>query len=142
MDGERDDLGAMFAAISRRIIAAETPLLAAHGLSMWEYIALSHLIRTPGRNQQSLAQAMHYDKTRLIRLLDGLQDRDLVRRMRDPADRRSQLSSITPEGRRVHAAARDRIRVMEGEFLATLDDGQQNALLAALARLADSAGGA
>jgi DNA-binding MarR family transcriptional regulator len=134
-DAERDDLGAMFARITQRLIAAERPLLARHGLSMWGYIALSRVVRAPAGTQLELAQAIHYDKTRLIALLDELEHDGLVTRRPDPSDRRARTIEITAEGRRRHAAARASIREMEDDVLAGLDDDRRAALLEALAVL-------
>jgi DNA-binding MarR family transcriptional regulator len=134
-DADRDDLGAMFARITRRLIAAERPLLARHGLSMWGYIALSQVVRAPAGTQLELARAIRYDKTRLIALLDELERDGLVTRRPDPADRRARTIEITAEGRRRHAAARASIREMEEDVLAGLDDDRRAALLEALAVL-------
>jgi DNA-binding MarR family transcriptional regulator len=134
-DADRDDLGAMFARITRRLIAAERPLLARHGLSMWGYIALSQVVRAPAGTQLELARAIRYDKTRLIALLDELERDGLVIRRPDPADRRARTIEITAEGRRRHAAARASIREMEEDVLAGLDDDRRAALLEALAVL-------
>src|SRR4051794_28651834 len=113
MTDERDDLGAMFARVTRRLIAAERPLLERHGLSMWAYIALSHVARSPAGTQLELAQAIGYDKTRLIGLLDGLERDGLVDRRPDPADRRARTVAITAAGRARHRAAVADIRGME-----------------------------
>jgi DNA-binding MarR family transcriptional regulator len=137
---DREDLGAMFAWITRRLIDAEEPLLAARGLTMWEYTVLSHLIRRPAPSQLRLASDIRYDKTRLITLLDRLEDRGLVSRRPDPNDRRSHPVSITAAGRELHAAARAQIRDMEADFLDVLDARQQAALLAILPRLAPPPG--
>lgn len=134
---DREDLGALFSRVSRRLIDAEQPLLATQGLSMWEYIALSRLNGRPAPNQLTLAREMGHDKTRLIGLLDGLQQRGLISREPDPADRRSHRVSITSTGRKRHAAARAAIRSMESDFLADLDKSEQAALLSLLPRLAD-----
>ena len=45
----REDLGALFARITRRLIELERPILDAHGLSMWGYVALNRLAREPPR---------------------------------------------------------------------------------------------
>jgi DNA-binding MarR family transcriptional regulator len=133
---DRDDLGAMFARVTRRLIAAERPLLDRHGLEMWEYVALGRLAGGPVRSQLALAAAMGYDKTRLIALLDRLQEAGLVVREPDPADRRARIIRLTEEGERRLAAARADIRAMEEELLAGLPADERRALLAALPRLA------
>lgn len=130
----------MFAWITRRLIEAEAPLLTAHGLTMWEYVVLSHLVRQPAPSQLTLARDIRYDKTRLIALLDGLEQRGLINRRPGASDRRSHTVSITTAGRELHRATRSRIRAMETEFLAVLSPRQRSALLAILPRLAPPPG--
>ncbi len=137
---DRDDLGAMFAWVTRRLLDAEEPILAANGLTMWEYIVLSQLIRRPAPNQLTLAREIRHDKTRLITLLDRLQERGLVSRVPDPDDRRSHIVSITNKGRELYATARGGIRAMETELLAALGPRQRASLLATLPLLAASTG--
>jgi DNA-binding MarR family transcriptional regulator len=131
-----DDLGALFARVTRRLVRAEEPILERHGLTMWEYVALTRVARGPDGNQLALAKAINYDKTRLVRLLDRLEGDGLIAREADPADRRSHHVRITPHGRRKHAAIVKDVRAMEAELLAALPDGERAALLSALGRLA------
>jgi DNA-binding MarR family transcriptional regulator len=134
---EREDLGALFARVTRRLADAERPLLRAHGLSMWAYVALSRLAQQPAGTQLALAQAIAYDKTRLIALLDELEHDGLIARQPDPADRRAHTVRLTPAGEARHAAAQADIRAMEAELLGDLTATEQRSLLAALPRLAD-----
>jgi DNA-binding MarR family transcriptional regulator len=133
---DREDLGALFARVSRRLIAAERPLLERHGLTMWGYIALSRVAAAPASTQLALARDIGYDKTRLIALLDALAADGLVERGPDPADRRAHVVRITPKGARRHAAAVADIRAMEEELLGALSATERRALLAALPKLA------
>jgi DNA-binding MarR family transcriptional regulator len=133
---DREDLGALFARITRRLIDAERPLLAAHGLSMWAYIVLSHLARRPAGTQLALAAAIRYDKTRLIGLLDELERDGLITRKPDPADRRARTVDLTAAGRTRHAAAQADVHAMEDEFLGDLSATDRDRLRRALARLA------
>ncbi len=137
MAADEEDLGALFARITRRLIDAERPLLADLGLSMWGYIALSHLAHAPAETQLALAQAISYDKTRLIGLLDELEADGLITRTPDPADRRARIISLTAAGTKRQAAARRAIRKMEGDVLAGLSAAERTRLRRTLARLAD-----
>lgn len=132
---EQEDLGALFAQITRWLVDAERPLLAAHGLSMWAYVALSQLNRQPAGTQLALAQAIRYDKTRLIGLLDGLERDGLIARTPDPQDRRARVVTLTDAGEARRAAAQADIRAMEEEFLADLDPAERTRLRKALAGL-------
>jgi DNA-binding MarR family transcriptional regulator len=133
---DHEDLGALFARITRRLIDAERPLLAAHGLSMWAYIVLSHLAHQPVGTQLALAEAIHYDKTRLIGLLDELERDGLIARKPDPSDRRARTVDLTPAGRARHAAAQADVRAMEDEFLGDLSATDRDRLRRVLSRLA------
>jgi DNA-binding MarR family transcriptional regulator len=130
------DLAALFARITRRLADAERPVLAEHGLSMWAYVALSHLAAAPAGTQLALAQAIHYDKTRLIALLDELEADGLVTRTPDPADRRAKVVSLTPAGAARQAQAQRAIRAMEATLLADLSDAERARLRRTLARVA------
>lgn len=134
-DDDRPDLAAMVVQLGRALVVAELPVLRDHSLTMWGYIALRGLEEAPVRTQAALAQAIGADKTRLIGVLDDLQERGLIRREPDPADRRARLLSVTPKGRRVRDAARAGIRRREEELLARLSAGDRRAFLRVLRTL-------
>lgn len=131
-----EDLGALLADATRRLIAEERPLLAARGLTMWGYIALSRLAAAPASSQLQLAGAMGYDKTRLIALLDELEGDGLVRREPDPSDRRARVISLTAAGRKRHAAARRAIAALEDRLLTSVGDADRRRLRRVLSELA------
>ncbi|WP_063059004.1 MarR family winged helix-turn-helix transcriptional regulator [Nocardia sienata] len=112
---DRPDLAAMLAPLTRTLIALERPILEAHGLTMWAYTVLSTLSRGAARGQGVLAQEIGADKTRIIAVLDDLQDRGLIERTPDPADRRARLLELTPEGHRIAAAVQAEIQARENE---------------------------
>jgi DNA-binding MarR family transcriptional regulator len=126
------DLGALLARATRRVLIEEEPLLAAHDLSMWAYIVLSRLAASPAETQLSLAREVGYDKSRLIGLLDQLEDEGLVVRTPDPADRRAKIVTLTASGRKRHEDARRAIRKMERRLLADADDAARLRQLLAL----------
>ena len=132
---EREDLGPLLARATRRIIEAERPLLDAHGVSMWAYAALTLLARGSAPTQLALAEAMGYDKSRLIKILDGLEAEGLITRSPDPTDRRARVVELTAQGRAKLAAAQADIRRMEDEVLAELSADERKTLLAVLPRL-------
>jgi len=136
---EDDDLAALCAGAGRNLGVAEGPVLDAHGLSMWQYVVLSALATGAAPSQLVLAQQIHYDKTRLIALLDGLEADGLVTRAPDPADRRARVVRLTPAGTRRFTAVRAEIRVMEERKLAGLSAEERRVLRAALVHIANSA---
>jgi DNA-binding MarR family transcriptional regulator len=115
------DLGALLAGATRRLLEEERPLLAKNELSMWAYVVLSRLAAAPAETQLSLAQAIGYDKSRLIGLLDGLEAEGLLTREPDPDDRRAKIIALTDAGRKRYEAARRDIRRMERRLLADVE---------------------
>ncbi|GAA3520159.1 MarR family winged helix-turn-helix transcriptional regulator [Actinocatenispora rupis] len=133
----RPDLAAMIVPLGRSLMAAEQPILAAHDLTMWEYVVLTALSTEPVRTQAALADAVGADKTRIIPVLDGLQRRGLLTREPDPADRRVRLLALTPQGRRLRDTTRTAIQRNEERVLRLLPAADRRVLLRALRTLAD-----
>jgi DNA-binding MarR family transcriptional regulator len=127
--GQRRDLAAMLQPLLRALIAAELPVLASHGISMWGYVVLNALDPGPARTQAALAHAIGADKTRIIAILDELQQAGLIAREPDPADRRARLLSITPAGRRTRLAVQTDIQANENRVLAVLPAADRQAFL-------------
>ncbi len=136
---DREDLGALVGRVTRRLVGAETPLLAARGLSMWGYVVLSQLARRPAETQLALAQAIAYDKTRLIGLLGELEQQGLISRQADPADRRARTVRLTAAGQASQAAVRADIRALEARLLAGVSKADRRNFRAVLSRLAAGA---
>jgi DNA-binding MarR family transcriptional regulator len=132
---ERPDLGAMVGALERTLIALELPVLHAHDLSMWAYVVLTALATGPMRTQAALAKAIGADKTRIIGVLDDLQERELIQRRPDPADRRVHLLALTPAGERIRATAQAAIRTREEELLTRLPAADRRAFVRGLQAL-------
>ncbi|MGB8406194.1 MAG: MarR family transcriptional regulator [Mycobacterium sp.] len=131
----RSDLAAMLAPLLRELIAAEQPVLDAHGVTMWGYIVLLALDHTPMRSQVALAEAIGADKTRIIRTLDELQDDGYIERTPDPEDRRVRLLAITKAGRKLKDAVQDDIQRGEERWLGDLTAEERGVFLRVLARL-------
>ena len=115
---DRRDLAAMFVPLARALVAREEPALLAHDISMWGYVVLTALAEQPVRTQAALAQAINADKSRIIGVLDDLQQRELIKRQPDAADRRVHLLSLTPAGDRLRRSVEAAIRRSEEEVLA------------------------
>jgi DNA-binding MarR family transcriptional regulator len=137
---DRPDLAAMVAPLARRLLAMERPILNRHGISMWAYSVLSRLCVEPVRGQNQLAEAIGADKTRIIDVLDDLQDRGLISRDPDPADRRARLLAVTTRGRRLRDQVQRAIRREEQRVLAELPAADRDAFLRALTTLAEPYG--
>ena len=125
----------MLAPLLREMVAAEEPVLHAHGLTMWGYVVLLALDRSSMRTQAALAAAIGADKTRIIRTLDDLQHDGYIERRPDPDDRRVRLLAITDAGRRVKDAAQSEIQRGEERWLGELTAEERRMFLRVLERL-------
>jgi MarR family transcriptional regulator, organic hydroperoxide resistance regulator len=122
----------MIVPLGRALIAAEQPVLRAHGISIWGYSVLNALDREPLRTQAALAHSIGADKTRIIAVLDELQRQGLIVREPDPADRRARLLSLTAEGGRLRASVQADIQRREERLLARLPAADRRAFLRTL----------
>src|SRR5256714_3098661 len=126
--------------IKRLGFAAKDKSMAAYehiGLNPYHHAILAVLDEGSRETQGAIADALAYDRGQLVGLLDELEERSLVERRRDPADRRRHIVRLTPDGKRALAKLRALARQLEDEFLAGLDESERTQLHALLLRLAE-----
>jgi DNA-binding MarR family transcriptional regulator len=113
-----ENLGSMVADVTRLIRRAFDERARGIGVTRPQWRVLSVLLRTEGINQGGLAELLEVEPITLCRMVDRLQEADLVERRPDPADRRAWRLYLT-------AKARDLLEQMrplaEGVFEDALD---------------------
>jgi DNA-binding MarR family transcriptional regulator len=107
------------------------------GLHPYHHAILAVLDEGSRETQGAIADALGYDRGQLVGLLDELEDAGFVERQRDPNDRRRHVVRMTPAGRKALARLRTLSRQLETEFLAALDEGEQDTLHRLLLTLAE-----
>ena len=105
------------------------------GLRWPEFAVLHHLDAQGAVSQRDLALALRIQPSNLVALLDQLEDRGLLARSPDPADRRRHRVELTADGRRAVKRAREATRRAESELLGPLSDGERREFRALLVRL-------
>ena len=106
------------------------------GFEPFGYGALAIVNEGACKTQATIAEALMLDPSRLVALLDSLEEHGLIARERDPSDRRRHLVTITEDGKRKLAKLRAIIKELEDEFLAPLDAADRKTLHELLLRLA------
>jgi DNA-binding MarR family transcriptional regulator len=91
------------------------------GFDPYDYSVLAILAEGARHAQATIAGALALDPSRLVALLDSLEERGLVERQRDPEDRRRHVVSITADGKRELSKLRAMVKELEDEFFAPLD---------------------
>ena len=75
------------------------------GMTFPQYMALAALSVGEGVSQRELAKAMDVDTTTMTVVCDSLEKKRLLKRQRDPCDRRANRLFLTNTGREAYATA-------------------------------------
>lgn len=87
--------------------------LAQYDISAPQLIVLSSLASGEGRSAAALCKSISYDPGAMTRMIDRLEQRGFIRRVRDTGDRRLTNLQMTEEGKRLYPkllAAKDEVQ--------------------------------
>ena len=109
--------------------------LGVHGISGPQFGTLLLIEANPGVSQSSIAEALRFDRSTLVQIVDRLEDRGLVKREPSLQDRRSHALRLTEDG----AALLDELKALsdehEGIVAESLNEDERKSLLVLLERL-------
>jgi DNA-binding MarR family transcriptional regulator len=105
------------------------------GISRREYAVLDRLAASGPVPQHRLGQELHVHSSNLVAVLDELEGRGLIRRPRDPDDRRRYRLEISDDGEAVLKHARTAAAEIEREMLESLDAAERRQLKELLERV-------
>ncbi len=94
----------------------------------------------PGRSQQALAAQLGTPATRLVALVDGLEQRGVLERRRNPDDRRLYAVHLTSAGEELLADLGRLAAEHEADLLAPLEPEERRTLAELLGRVAAAEG--
>lgn len=114
--------------------------LGALGLQPQHAGVLRLIAASPGVNQLTLGQTLGIFPSRLVTLIDQLEQRGTIERRRNPEDRRNSALYLTAEGRETLAAIGRVAIEHQNAFLAALSGEERERLAGLLQRLAAAHG--
>jgi DNA-binding MarR family transcriptional regulator len=118
-----------------RAFAAFADAAGSIGLTPMLYGVLATIAARPGIGQREIAGALGADPSTMVRLVDQLEGRDLLRRVTHPVDRRTVVPTLTETGRAVLARATPLVRASDERLTAGLSAAERTQILALLRRL-------
>ena len=128
--------------ISRRFMLRNKERLDEHGISWREWQVLTNLMlggETP-KSPSDLSATMMVGTGAMTNVLDRLEQAKLIRRVRNPSDRRSVIVQLTPQGERLWKAAVNELGEAESSVVTTLSRNEQLQLNRLLRKLLASFG--
>jgi DNA-binding MarR family transcriptional regulator len=134
--GPLDSLGFLLSQLgfvaSRRFHQVLAPL----GIEPRHFLLLRFVAREEGRSQQALGEMLQIPPSRMVALVDQLEQRGLLERRANPNDRRARALHVTAEGRRLMGRAMQVAVEHETGLGASLSAEERGRLVALLQKLA------
>jgi DNA-binding MarR family transcriptional regulator len=130
-----ENLGSMVADVTRLIRRAFDERARGIGVTRPQWRVLSMLLRHEGINQGGLADLLEVEPITLCRMVDRLQEADLVERRPDPADRRAWRLYLTGKARALLEQMRPLAEGLFADALEGLSDVDQAQMMASLERV-------
>src|SRR6202165_2528609 len=104
------------------------------GLRPRHLIALKLLSERGPGSQQALADSLSLDPSNVVGLLNELEERKLITRRRDSADRRRHIVELSPRGDKELCGAYERLRRIDDDLLSPLSARERATLYDLLVR--------
>jgi DNA-binding MarR family transcriptional regulator len=89
----------------------------------------------PGVSQSAVAEALRFDRSTLVQIIDRLEERGLVKRESSARDRRSHALTLTQAGFKILIKLKEMLRAHEDEIASGLDAEERATLIRLLERL-------
>jgi DNA-binding MarR family transcriptional regulator len=130
-----ENIGTMLAQVSRLLRRRFDERARAIGVTRPQWHVLSILKRNEGINQGGLAELLEVEPITAGRMIDRLQEAELVERRPDPADRRAWRLYVTDKGKELFDQLRPCAMETFDEALEGIGPKEREELMASLQRM-------
>lgn len=131
---ERRNIGSMVGDVARHMRRAFDERARSIGVTRPQWVLLSALAYHEGINQGGLADMLEVEPITLCRMIDRLQDADMIERRRHPTDRRAWCLYLTEKAR----VQIDKLRPLADDLMDTALEGISEEERGALVRTLDT----
>lgn len=105
------------------------------GLITPQFGVLSVLLSSGPISQGEISQRMGIDKATMVKLVDGLEQRGLLKRTPDRTDRRVRIVDVTAKGKKTFSQLIKKAREVEARFTSRLSSEERETLRQLTSRL-------
>jgi DNA-binding MarR family transcriptional regulator len=135
VEGRPQTVGFTISTTGYALASAFRELLAPLGLEPKAYALLASVASSEGVTQTAIAERMRVAPSRMVAFVDSLEERGLLERRQNPADRRARALYLTPAGHDLLARALALSNQEEQRLTSDLSDEERRQLLDLLGRV-------
>ena len=136
--GAMEDLPFEIAETAHALRKAFDRRASALGVTRAQWKVLFRLTRFPGLRQVELADMLDVEPITLCRIVDRLEEAELVERQRDPEDRRAWRLQVTDKAKPLVERLKSLGRELVGEAFADIDRSELDQVRGVLARVREN----
>jgi MarR family transcriptional regulator for hemolysin len=129
-------IGLQLSRVAKGVSTAFDAALAAAGGSLPSWLILLNLKINQSANQRRIADAVGIREATLTHHLGGMEQRGLITRERDPANRRTHVLALTAEGEALFLSLREAALAFDRRLRRGMTAAQVSALASGLEQLA------
>lgn len=130
----RGRLSFLLGKLHMRSVDLEVHELEPLGIDVKQHAVLCVLTDEGAMTQRELGYRLGIDRTTIVTVVDGLEQKSLVERRRSPADRRAYLLTLSPSGEHTQQRGQRLVETAECKLLDALDESERHTLTELLAR--------
>jgi DNA-binding MarR family transcriptional regulator len=132
-------VGPLIGRVRVALLDALDRALLPHNVTAAQYVVISTLVSGNADSASQICKGISYDAGAMTRMIDRLEQRGLLRRVRVADDRRTQKLELTDEGKALYPKARAAAMAVINGFLRGFSKAEAHQLESFLKRMLDNA---